>query len=245
LNAVTLTVGLFVVAGFFVIVEWQHSEKSIFLAYLLYSGLMMGPVVRVSSFIPEYREYFLARDALRDAVLNAPHREQKLQSTDLITFSTADKRTSDQGPLEKLEIGPGDRIALIGASGSGKTTTIEALLGAREGVLGTPLISHHPSHSVRLELPHAGVRYLTETPVFEMGTILMNCQTTLAECQRIASMFGLYPGMNDNALVSFFGRSILPSGEPLSLGERQRVQFVRALATKPKALNLGRSVIWN
>ena len=102
---------------------------------------------------------------------------------------------------------------------------------------------------------YLGVRYLTETPVFEKGLILFNCQATLAECKNIISRFDLFRDRNDAFVESFLNRSIAQSGEPLSLGERQRVQFIRAMATKPKVLffdeafsgieeNLKRDVIW-
>jgi ABC-type bacteriocin/lantibiotic exporter with double-glycine peptidase domain len=235
LNLITFAIGLFIVGGYFVIVDWQHRAMDNFLAFLLYCGLMTGPVIRVSSFIPECREYLQAKRNLEEAIASCPQPEYRLQSTEQLSFSANDNRANRN---RKIDIRAGDRIALIGPSGSGKTTTIEALLGAKGGILGNPSIATHASSSVRLALPHAGVRYSTETPVFEAGTVQNNCQISLAECEQIASAFGLFSGQDKVALRLFFKRTISASGEPLSLGERQRVQLLRTLGARPQVLIL-------
>ncbi len=161
-----------------------------------------------------------------------------MRKAPVLVFVAADRRATDRRDEVKIEIGPGERVALIGPSGSGKTTAIEALLGARESVLESPSVSGRAARSVRLELPHIGVRYLTESPVFETGTVLTNCLISAAECQHISAAIGLFPGMTDAELSTFLTRQILPSGEPLSLGERQRVQIIRAMGAKPRVLVL-------
>ncbi len=60
---------------------------------------------------------------------------------------------------------------MIGPSGSGKTSAIEALLGAKDGILYRPAVSDRAARDVRLELPYRGVRYVTETPVFETASV--------------------------------------------------------------------------
>lgn len=127
---------------------------------------------------------------------------------------------------------------MIGPSGSGKTSAIEALLGAKDGILDRPAVSGRAARDVRLALPYRGVRYLTETPAFETGTVLFNCQAELSLCREIIARFDLFREMDDVALERFMQRSISQSGEPLSLGERQRVQFIRTMAAEPPVLFL-------
>jgi ABC-type bacteriocin/lantibiotic exporter with double-glycine peptidase domain len=155
-----------------------------------------------------------------------------------LSFAATDARMPDRRAPINIEIRSGDRLALIGTSGSGKTTAIEALLGAKDGILSNAAVSGLASRSVRLELPSVGVRYLTETPVFENGTVLFNCQAELSECKTIIWSLALFRGMDELAIEGFLQRSILQSGEPMSLGERQRVQLIRAIAAKPRALFL-------
>jgi ABC-type bacteriocin/lantibiotic exporter with double-glycine peptidase domain len=112
------------------------------------------------------------------------------------------------------------------------------LLGAKDGILNCPAVSDRSARDVRLELPYRGVRYVTETPVFETGTVLFNCQAELPACRQIIARFGLFRELDETALERFLQRSISQSGEPLSLGERQRVQFIRTMAAEPAVLFL-------
>jgi ABC-type bacteriocin/lantibiotic exporter with double-glycine peptidase domain len=235
-QATTIAIGLFVVLGFVVIVNGGYGGKTDFLAFLLYSGLMMGPVIRISSFVPEYREYALAARGLNRAVEGAPKRGPELEDRPL-SFAGIDFRTAGRSAID-ITLEPGDRVAMIGPSGSGKTSAIEALLGAKEGILQNPAVLGRVARDVRLALPHRGVRYLTEAPAFETGTVLFNCQAKLSTCREIIARFELFREMDHAALNWFMQRSISQSGEPLSLGERQRVQFIRTMAAKPSVLFL-------
>ena len=203
-QATTMAIGLFVVLGFVVIVNGGYGGKTDFLAFLLYSGLMMGPVVRISSFVPEYREYTLAGRGLDDAVHGAPKRGPALDDGPL-SFAGTDARAADR-PAIDIAFEPGDRIAMIGPSGSGKTSAIEALLGAKDGILNRPAVSDRAARDVRLELPYRGVRYVTETPVFETGTVLFNCQAELSTCREIIARFGLFRELDETALERFLQR---------------------------------------
>ncbi len=75
--------------------QWGNGEKTDFLAFLLYSGLMMGPVVRISSSVPEYREYALASRDLADAAHGAPKRGSAVDSGPL-SFVGTDARAADR-----------------------------------------------------------------------------------------------------------------------------------------------------
>ena len=236
-NLITMIVGLFVVVGYFVIANWEQGNTSVFLAFLLYSGLITGPVLRISAFIPESREYLIARKSLSEARVPAHKHSRKIFSDTPIFFS-AMVRGRDQSSSTAIVINPGDRIAFIGASGSGKTSIIEALLGAKVGVLDAALISDKQASSICFDLPHIGVRYANETPVFEKGTILHNCQAALSECTKTAIEYGLFSNLNYVELVAFFQRHIVQTGEPLSFGERQRVQLIRILTKQPRVIIL-------
>ncbi len=237
LNLVTMIVGLFVVVGYFVITIFEQGNASVFLAFLLYSGLIAGPVLRISAFIPESHEYLIARKSLSEAGVPAHKHSRKIFSNTPIFFS-AMGRSRDQSSSTAIVINPGDRIAFIGASGSGKTSTIEALLGAKEGVLNAALISDKQASSICFDLPHIGIRYANETPIFEEGTILYNCQADLSECTKIAIDYGLFSNLNYVELDAFFKRHIVQTGEPLSFGERQRVQLIRVLTKEPRVIIL-------
>lgn len=234
LNTTTFIIGISVVIGYFILIILEYGTTQDFVAFFLYSGFMMGPVARLASFVHECQESYLAICELRKA------------TSDPCDISTVSPNLNPMFFTAKLQsethsdiiIRSGDRLAVTGHSGSGKTTFIETLLGAKNSGTLNPLISGHPSKSVRHLLPQVGLRYLSDTPVFERGTVLFNCHADSDLCLKLSKKLGLFNDLDDQRCMQLLGKNILATGEPLSLGERQRIQLLRTLIEKPKVLIL-------
>lgn len=234
LNVTTFIIGISVVVGYYVLIIMEYGNKQDFVAYFLYSGFMMGPVARLASFTHECQECYLAVHELKKATaepLNAT--ASKIQLTPISFTATL----QSDSPLD-ITVRVGERVAIVGHSGSGKTTFIEALLGAKDPVAINPLISGYPSKLVRHLLPNAGICYLSDTPVFERGTVLFNCHADIDRCVALSEKMDLFRTLNDSKYSKFFDKNIAATGEPLSLGERQRIQLLRALLKTPTVLIL-------
>jgi len=234
LNITTFIIGISVVIGYFVLINLGYGTKQDFVAYFLYSGFMMGPVARLASFVHECQECYIAGHELKKATTEAIEVSAKNLDLTQISFTTKVPNNIQS----EVAIGSGDRLAISGHSGSGKTTFIETLLGAKESTSLNPLISGYPSKVVRHLLPEAGVRYLCDTPVFERGTVLFNCHKDADLCITQSKKLGLFNELDNTQLSIFFSKEIIATGEPLSLGERQRIQLLRALLENPKVLIL-------
>lgn len=139
-----------------------------------------------------------------------------------------------------LAVGPGETVALVGANGAGKSTTLALLLG-----FAVPASGAVTAHGVDLRSldPDAWRRqltYLPEHPALVAGT--------LADNLRLAD-----PGADDGTLVEALRAvgaeaflSALPwglatplgdGGRPVSTGERQRIALARTLL-RPASLYL-------
>jgi ABC-type bacteriocin/lantibiotic exporter with double-glycine peptidase domain len=234
LNVTTFIIGISVVVGYFVLIIMDYGTKQDFVAYFLYSGFMMGPVTRLASFTHECQECYLAVRELKKATAEPLEEPPIALMLNPVTLTA----TLQGGTPLVITIRAGDRVAIVGRSGSGKTTFIEALLGAKDPIAVNPLISGYPSKLVRQRLPNAGICYLSDTPVFERGTVLFNCHADIARCRALSKKMDLFRGLNDSQYSTFLDKNIAATGEPLSLGERQRIQLLRALLKTPTVLIL-------
>jgi len=123
-------------------------------------------------------------------------------------------------------VGPGDRIALLGANGAGKTTLLRLLAGLATPAAGT-LVTGSTVRSAYLsqelaELP--GHLRLLEA-VEEVATRVRLGERELSAAQ-LAEVFG------------FTDRRVWTPVADLSGGERRRLQLLRLLATEPNVLLL-------
>jgi len=137
-----------------------------------------------------------------------------------------------------LEICRGERIGLIGSTGSGKSTTVDLLMGLLEPSQGRILVDgedlHDPAHPERLAAWRAAIAhvpqsiYLADSSIAEniafgvpKGQIDLKRVLQAAEQAQIASFIEASP----EGYQSFVGER----GIRLSGGQRQRIAIARAL----------------
>ena len=137
-----------------------------------------------------------------------------------------------------LEVAPGERVALLGRSGAGKTTTVEAIAGLLRLTRGDVRLGERPLSSARhpnVDLPpgRRGVGLLRQHPgLFPHLTVEGN------------GGFGLRAREGREAEVSELLERVGLSGlgrrypHQLSGGQQQRVALARALAVRPRIVLL-------
>jgi ATPase subunit of ABC transporter with duplicated ATPase domains len=137
-------------------------------------------------------------------------------------------RAGERTLLERTDwiVGPGDRIAVLGANGAGKTTLLRVLAGVREPdggrvVRGTTVRSAFLSQELR-ELPN-DLRLLEAVEEVAKRVRLGDRELSAAQ---LAEVFG------------FTGARVWTPVADLSGGERRRLQLLRLLATEPNVLLL-------
>ena len=137
-----------------------------------------------------------------------------------------------------FELGPGERVALLGRSGSGKTTLLHVLGGLVEPTAGEIAWHGRPLTSLdrvaRGALRAHGIAY-----VFQ-GANLLPHFTALENVAFAAHLApdGAEPALTPAALLELVGLSSKVDHLPaeLSGGEAQRVALARALAQRPELL---------
>jgi ABC-type multidrug transport system fused ATPase/permease subunit len=136
---------------------------------------------------------------------------------------------------------PGSVTALVGPSGTGKTTTVDLLLRLYEPTGGEILIDGAPLATLSPAALRAEIGVVSADGAVFRGTVADNVrykrpQATDEEVREAVLAAGLGPTLE--RLPRGLGTEIGEGGVGLSMGERQRLQIARALLARPRILVL-------
>jgi subfamily B ATP-binding cassette protein MsbA len=131
-----------------------------------------------------------------------------------------------------LDIQPGQKIALVGPSGAGKTTIFNLLLRFYDADGGTISIDGADIRSVTLQSLRAGIALVTQEPVLFDETVAENIllgrpSASRAEVEAAAKTAAAHGFIA--ALPEGYDTRVGEAGMKLSGGQRQRVAIARAM----------------
>lgn len=139
-----------------------------------------------------------------------------------------------------LELAPGEKVALVGASGGGKSTLIQVILGMYTPQLGEVLIDGVPVQRIGLPCLREHVATVLQHPALFNDTVRQNLtlgrdkpDAALWDALRIAQLDTTVAAMQDQ-LDTVIGRQ----GVRLSGGQRQRLAIARMILSEPSVVIL-------
>ncbi len=141
----------------------------------------------------------------------------------------------------ELEISPGEKVALIGATGSGKTTIINLLSRLYDDYTGVISIDDRDTQSIGLAELRQSVGMITQDVMLISGTLADNIRMqhddiTHADLDRIATELGIIDYIDQ--LYMRWDYPVGHQGSALSLGQKQLVAFLRVMVLQPQILVL-------
>jgi ABC-type multidrug transport system fused ATPase/permease subunit len=150
----------------------------------------------------------------------------------------------DVNALDKIsiEIDSASFVAIVGASGAGKTTLVDVLLGVLHPDSGTVLISNNSPEKAVALWPGA-IAYVPQDVMISDGTIRQNIsmgyprESALDELVWSALEMAQLSDLVRN-LPEGLDTQVGERGAKISGGQRQRLGIARAMFTKPKMLVL-------
>ena len=140
-----------------------------------------------------------------------------------------------------LNIKAGTSVALVGATGSGKSTIVNLLCRFYEPTSGEILIDGKDYKDRSIGWLHENLGYVLQTPHLFNGTIKENIRygnLNASDDEVIAAAKAVSADEFINDFEQKYDTNVGEGGSKLSLGQRQLISFARALVADPKILIL-------
>jgi len=165
-----------------------------------------------------------------------PFRFQESIRFENVSFSYGDRKILDS---VSFEISKGEKIAIVGDSGSGKSTIIGLLLMNLEADKGQIWIDEVPLESISRDSLYKNLGLVTQTPFLYNDTIKANItlgrhgvsDSDIEQSLKLASADDFVQEQEAGIETTIGDR-----GELLSGGEKQRITIARALLENPSLL---------
>jgi ATP-binding cassette subfamily B protein len=151
--------------------------------------------------------------------------------------------TDERWVLRNISFGiePGETLAIVGHTGSGKTSIISILNRLYAIQKGSILIDDHAIETYKLDVLRTNIGVVLQDVFLFSGSVLDNITLRNKEIpfERVVNAAKLI-GMHDfiMRLPGGYDYDVMERGNTLSLGQRQLLSFIRALLFNPSILIL-------
>lgn len=140
-----------------------------------------------------------------------------------------------------LTIEPGQRVAIVGASGSGKSTMIRLIARLFDVCKGSIAIDDQRITDVTLKSLREYVGLMPQSPTLSRGTILDNVRygrrgATMSEVEEACRVADIHDQIS--RMENQYHATVENAGSNLSGGQRQRIAIARLVLHDPKIILL-------
>jgi ATP-binding cassette subfamily B multidrug efflux pump len=232
-----------IISGLLTLGEWQ--EFSLYLIYLFFPVAQLGFIItqfgqaaasadRVFEILDTKSDIVDKPDAIE---LPSVKGEVKFENVTFRYFSGGEPVLSEV----TFEAKPGERVALLGATGSGKSTIINLLPRFYDPTEGKITIDGHDLRDIKVESLRKQIGIVLQETTLFSGTIHENVAFGRPDASDEDVIAAAKAAQAHDFIMSFpegYNTHVGERGTTLSGGQKQRVAIARALLLDPRILIL-------
>jgi ATP-binding cassette, subfamily B, multidrug efflux pump len=235
--------GRMIVNGTLTIGQWQ--EFSLYLVYLFLPTVQLGFIVtQMGQASASAGRVFEILDAVSD-VQEAPDAQTLPAIRGQVEFEDVSFRyfTSGEPVLKNVtfSVSPGQTVALLGATGSGKTTIINLLPRFYDPTQGRILVDGYDLRAITLASMRSQIGIVLQETTLFAGTIRDNIAFGKQDASQEEIEAAAKAAVAHDFILSFplgYDTPVGERGATLSGGQKQRIAIARALLMDPRILIL-------
>ncbi len=237
-----VVIGVFLVAA-------QEITTGALIASVILTGRAMAPLGQVASLLSRVSGAMASYKSLNELMtsqseteagreyLARPELEGKIEFRDVNFMypGTTNKALDDVS----FTIEPGERVAILGKNGSGKSTIVRQITGVYQPTDGSVLVDDTDVRQLRPADLRANIGAVLQDVCLFSGSIRENIALGLdnvsdEDILEAAKIAGVHEFVG--ATAGGYDQRLAERGEGLSGGQRQAIALARALAPKPSML---------
>ena len=214
-------------------------------AFIGYITFMMWPVFDLARVLSEMQQSIASAERVftlldtKPDIVDLPGAGMKARFNGRIEFRHVDFHYKQDAPVLvdfNLQVEPGEMIALVGATGSGKTTIVNLLARFYEPGSGLILFDGEDYRTYTQQALQSRIGVVLQHPHLFSGTVKENIlygrpEATASEVEAAAKLARAHEMIL--SLAAGYNESVGEGGNLLSVGQKQLISLARAFIANP------------